>query len=52
MGYINILAEYLHNNVRGEKLEYVLFINPYQADPNTKIYPIISVIEREKIKCY
>lgn len=44
IGYINILAEYLHRSIFSEKLAYTLNIKV--PTPNTNQVPIVSVIER------
>ena len=46
IGYINILAEYLHHDVKGEKLDWTLSIRAPQMSTTTENHPIFSIINR------
>ena len=51
LGYINILAEYLHNNLKKEGLTHILAVRMPQRinvpdTPNINEHPILSVTER------
>lgn len=44
--YINVLADYLYKNIRGEISNWVLSIRAPQFGMTTELYPLISMIER------
>ena len=53
--YINILAEYLHNNIKKERLIHILAcMMPQRINvpdtPNVNERPILSVVERVNLE--
>jgi len=55
LGYINILAEYLHNNLKKEGLTHILAVRMPQRinvpdTPNVNERPILSVVERVNLE--
>jgi len=48
--YINVLAEYLHREIRGESLDWILSLQIPGTGIGAENYPLLSVIPRRSFE--